>query len=740
MHAIRPVVVGVTLLLAVAPGARASQTQGAATSSSQSSQKPDPQKPAPPKPDEPKQDVSYKETVVVSASKTEQQLIDAPATITVIGEKALNVSPSNNYGDILRMVPGVNVSQMSARDVNVTSRAATSSLATSQLAVLDGRSLYQDFFGFVMWDFMPVNMNEIKRIEVIRGPASAVWGANALDGVINVITKTPREMPGTSLTIGGGGFGRDFDNNGATAGSLFNINITHAQAVNDRWAYKVSAGTYTSDPYGRPTGLVPNVSGKPVPYPPYNNTGTTQPKFDARVDYDEKDGGHVSMSGGVAGTSGIMQSGIGPFDINSGAYQDYGKLDYTKKAFKLQVFLNHLNGNADQLLTTDAQGQPITFSFVTNTFDVEVGNVTAVGKRNALTYGGNIRYNTFDLSIAPNADNRTDGGAYLQDEIFMNDKVRASVGARLDKFSSISGAVFSPRVALVLHPDQNNTFRVSYNRAYRAPSAINNFLDVQIAKPIQMSLFHPAYGSTLYLLPIQSTGNPDLQEETLDAFEVGYTGNVRDRALVSIAYYYNHLKNQILFTQVGTYPQAPPPPDFPALTIPGLGTIPGAAIYGAAYAQGVRLPSEFSYENFGREVDKGIELGVQGAITKSVTAFVNYSYQATPDVDFDLSEVNQPPHNRFNFGIACDTPRGFGSFTVSYVDRAFWQDVLDADYHGWTDAYTMVNLNIGARFANGRVSPVLKVTNLFNQQIQQHIFGDVIRRAVVGELRIQLPK
>ena len=77
-------------------------------------------------------------------------------------------------------MPGVNVTQVSARDINITSRAATGTLATGQLALLDGRSLYQDFFGFVMWDFLPVDLNEVKQIEVIRGPASAVWGANAV--------------------------------------------------------------------------------------------------------------------------------------------------------------------------------------------------------------------------------------------------------------------------------------------------------------------------------------------------------------------------------------------------------------------------------------------------------------------------------------------------------------------------------------------------------------------------------
>jgi hypothetical protein len=74
------------------------------------------------------------------------------------------------------VVPGVNVAQLSARDVNITTRAASSALATSQLALVDGRTIYLDFFGMVMWDLVPTDPNDIRRIEVIRGPASAVWG------------------------------------------------------------------------------------------------------------------------------------------------------------------------------------------------------------------------------------------------------------------------------------------------------------------------------------------------------------------------------------------------------------------------------------------------------------------------------------------------------------------------------------------------------------------------------------
>ena len=139
------------------------------------------------------QPLTYAETVVVTASKVEQQLINAPAAVSVVTSDVIESSPAQNYGDLLRAVPGVNVAQTSARDINIVTRGATSTLSTSQLALLDGRTIYQDFFGFVAWDFLPVDTGEIAQIEVIRGPASAVWGANALSGVVNVITKTPGE-------------------------------------------------------------------------------------------------------------------------------------------------------------------------------------------------------------------------------------------------------------------------------------------------------------------------------------------------------------------------------------------------------------------------------------------------------------------------------------------------------------------------------------------------------------------
>jgi outer membrane receptor for ferrienterochelin and colicin len=147
----------------------------------------------------PSESPSTSGVMVATASRRLEQLINAPATMSVISEEAIRQSAVQSVPELLRSVPGMNVAQLSARDINVESRAPSGTLTDSLLVLMDGRSVYQDFFGSVMWDLLPIDVDEIRQIEVIRGPASAVWGANAMTGVVNVISKTPRE-PASSIT------------------------------------------------------------------------------------------------------------------------------------------------------------------------------------------------------------------------------------------------------------------------------------------------------------------------------------------------------------------------------------------------------------------------------------------------------------------------------------------------------------------------------------------------------------
>jgi outer membrane receptor protein involved in Fe transport len=686
--------------------------------------KPEPQKPEQQKPEQqkPEEPPVYEEQVVVTASKTEQQLVNAPATVTVIPSSVIQSSPATNYAELLRGVPGVNIMQTSARDFNVTLRGATSTLSTAQLALMDGRSLYLDFFGFVAWDFLPLNTNEIKQIEVIRGPASAIWGANALNGVVNFISKTPRELDGNSATLTFGGFDRDVDGSGQGAGTMFGISGTHARAVNDRWAYKVSAGGYTSDAFPRPTGTIPNPQN--TPYPPFENQGTTQPKVDGRVDYDAPDNRYkLVLAGGYASTDGIIHTGIGPFDLRRTTGLGYATMRYTRGALRVNFFTNLFDGNASGLLAIGTDGRPIPFDFNTRTFDWELGHSLTLGTRQVLTYGGNFRYNRFDLSLAPRGDNREEAGAYVQDEIFINDYLRWNIGARVDKFDVIEDPVFSPRTTLIVKPRPEHAIRFSYNKAFRSPSLINNFIDTTIINQLNLGLLNPALAGRVFNFPVHAIGNEDLREESVQAFEIGYTGVINERATVSAAVYWTENEDEIFFTQTERYRATSPPPGWP-LPPAVLEAIPPPG-----------LPSEFSYLNLGKVKNKGLELGIDATIFTGITGFVNYSYQAEPEPDFDINEINLPPTNRFNIGGSYDRGRFLGNASISYVDDAVWRDVLDARFHGPTDAYTQVNAAFGVRWLGDRIVSSIKVINLLNEDIQSHVFGDIVKRQILGEMR-----
>jgi iron complex outermembrane receptor protein len=662
--------------------------------------------------------VTFEDQIVVSASRTEEQLVNAPATVSLIQSRSIQNAPSVNMGDLLRVVPGVNVTQVSARDVNITTRGAASTLATSQLALVDGRSIYLDFFGMVMWDLVPTNPNDIQRIEVIRGPASAVWGANALSGVVNVISRPPRETAlagnATTLTLGAGGFDRGVTGREQSAGSLFSLSATHSAAVNDRWSYRVSAGFSSQDALPRPAGALP--SG--TPYPSFANSGAHLPKVNARADYDLSGGGRVTMEGGVAGTAGIIHTGIGPADIERGSRLGYALGRYENGGRRVAVFTNILRADAATLLSVGLDRRPIPLDFDTTTFDLEAGDIRAVGTRHALSYGGNYRHNAFTISLAPDGDDRNEGGAYLQDEIFLTDRFRWIVGGRLDKFSSIEGAVFSPRTTLLFKPAGAHTLRASFNRAFRSPSLVNNSLDITIVTPVTL----PVVG--VFAFPTRAVGDADLEQETLTAYEIGYSGIVQNRFVLSAAVYWNRTDDAIRFTPVAAYSASNPPPGWP---LPPQFVPPGA------------LPSRYTYVNLGQVKDKGIELGVDATVNQGVTAFANYSYQWQPVVDFpapfSVNDVNWPAKNRFNVGFGVNYRRYIGNLSVSYADEAYWQDVLDARFAGTTDAYTLVNGTFGLKWAGDRVVTSVKVTNLVNQEVMQHIFGDVLKRSIVSEVR-----
>ena len=438
--------------------------------------------------------------------------------------------------------------------MNVTSRGATSTLSDSMLVLLDGRSIYQDFFGSVPGTSCrstPPRSNRSKSF------AAGVRGVECQcrDGVVNVVTKT-RARCWATLAIRFGQFDRSPRGGPFDGGGLFSISATHAQATSDRTVYKISAGLLAQEAFLRPTG---NIPGTQRPYPAFVNRGTMQPRLDARVDYDLGDGRQrVVLAGGIAGTEGIIHTGLGPLDAQRGSTLKYGRITYTRDKLRLQAFVNALDGDALVLLLSCADGRPLDFRFENQAYDVEVSDFHLIRARHLLSTAAIVGTIT-STSFAGRGNSRDEGGAYGQDQIFLSGRYRWIVGARVDRFDVLKKAVVSPRTAFLIKPRPNQTFRVSFNRAFRAPSLVNTFLDTSFLNTLDLG------SAGTFSFPTIAVGNDQLKEERLTAYEAGYIGRF-GRTTLGGAVYLSRTKNQIAFTQTGSYTSSSPPPGWPLPT------------------------------------------------------------------------------------------------------------------------------------------------------------------------------
>lgn len=686
---------------------------------------------------------TFSDVVVVTPSRTEEGAQRAPASIAVITADAIATAAVRTVPELLASTPGMNVIQTSARDFNVTSRGTTKVTANTQLVLVDGRSVYQDFLGFVLWDGLQITLDEIAQIEVIRGPASAVWGANAMDGVVNILTRSPRELAATTggrtsgvdgvrstlVSLETGLFDRGDGSEGNDVGGIASAAVTHAAAVNTRLAYKVSAAFTAQDSWSRPTGTMQNLFQ--TPYPAFDNSGTAAPKVNARIDYSFPDSGRtLVLGGGFAGINGIMHTGSGPFQIQDGSAVSYIHSGLTTGQLKLSGFVNVTSGDANSLLSVDAAGRPVLFRFESQTYDVDVAAAPFLTERHNIRYGGNARYSRFDLTVAPLGRSRGELGGYLQDHITLNDRVEWLVGGRLDKLGAIDRPVFSPRSSLVVSLPAQQVLRASVNRAYRSPTLVNNYLDLTLATSIDLGVIVPALSGQTYGFSVATVGNRSLQQESVTSYEVAYSRIVGARlGEVTASYYLSQKKNSILLGQTSSYTSASPPPSWP---------LP-LSVLDALNAVGAGLPAVLTDVNWGRFHEQGVELSGEGRVYGPVRASANYAWQKAPSGDGPtVRALNVPPTHHVNVRVIYDHDRYYSTLGVQYVSAALWRDVLDARYHGPTEAWTRIDVSGGVRWAQGNRVLAVNLVNLTNRSIQHHIFGDILKRQAILELRIRL--
>ena len=564
---------------------------------------------------------------------------------------------------------------------------------------------------------------------------------------------------------------------GMRPGSLYGVNATVTRAPTRDIAYRVSAGQSRTDAYPRPTGRIPSIpdpriAGRQVggaAFPAIPNPRASQLKFDARLDQRVHGGrGRLSYSAGVARPQGVTHTALGPFDLSRG-HVAYAKLNYDRDALSLQVFANFTDGVAPSQLLPDTE-----LSFGSRSVDAELVHRSTAG-RHRFTYGGNVRRAAFDVDLAALAPDRVEFAGFFQDELD-TDRFRFVAAGRVDKFGNISKPFVSPRLALGVKLGPDHVVTGSYNRAFRAPSAVEAFLNHTFGVPINLaplealrrflpllvpgSVPEPSRPAVLanlgaaldatvaepFVLDTRAiggsvpyySGSPRsaLLQESVDSYEVSYAGTVGPmRTAVGAAVYRSDFSDLIGLLDV--------PLDRDPFTAdhPPAGWLLPPALLDLMPAFGGGLPrTSLSYENIGGLSQYGVETWAEQPLAAGASLWGNYSRQLTPRLSAESGEpalvrLNLPPARRLNAGASYNGPRLLGDLSVDHATRAFWSDVLTVDFHGYSPAYTLVNLSAGVKWRDQRYTALVRVSNLLNRTVQQHLFGDLLRRSVVGEFR-----
>ncbi|CUQ66909.1 putative TonB-dependent receptor [Candidatus Nitrospira inopinata] len=435
-----------------------------------------------------------KEESVSTALRREQPISQAPSNVYVITAEDIRHSGAVDVPTLLRRIPGIEVMQVTGADFNVSVRGNNQLFANKLLVLVDGRSVYIDVQGFVFWKGLPITLPEIKQIEVIKGPIAALYGFNAYDGVINIITKTPDEMKGTTLQVGGGEIG------------TVSTSAIHA-GVTGKFKYRVSGG-YDQTHQWRDRDTLAHRSSK----------------FNAQVEYLLPDQSNVTLSSGLVHMNphdGPVV-GVGNTILTPEVALPYVNVSYDRPDLFLRAYWNGFFADAAAIphpllqpfITITDRGGNSNLGFASNTYNVEAQHSVSIGTIGRLTYGLNYRYNTLSCDCTASFEREHRLGAYVQAEWSVLPSVTVIGGLRYDLHSEIN-PTYSPRLAVLYTPVPGHTLRAQASVGYRPPTLFETYQDVRL-NPLVPNPFLPASSRIL--------GSRNLHPEEILSYEVGYQG------------------------------------------------------------------------------------------------------------------------------------------------------------------------------------------------------------------------
>jgi outer membrane receptor protein involved in Fe transport len=655
----------------------------------------------------------YRETVV-TASRNAQSPLDAPNSTSIITRQDILLSGITRIPELLRRVAGVDVMQITGGDENVSLRGFNSRLANKVLVLVNGRSVYNDILGSTFWESFSIDVDQIERIEVVRGPGSALYGADAFNGVINIITIAPGEGK-NGIRVGYGDSNQSYGS-GWVSGR------------EGDFAYRASAG-YTRYPRWTRETAPGRIDITRSDFD--QNLGAENLRFDLRTSQRIGKDMELAVGGGYARAA-LNVYGIGPFN-DYRLQGDAGDvtLDFRSRHFNARTYFYRLavRAGADYAY----RGQTLYESHPTqNVYNAELEYVDdfrlpkAVRHDIHLGVGYRLKnvlweYLERDLPIEHHAS------AYAQDSVAFSKHVALVASGRLDYVPYLRRPIPSGRASLLVKPTDRQAIRLSGSSAFRATTYLESYLSL----PIQLTI----PGVEL----VSASRRPDdnnyrVRPEQISTIEASYLNQQNDFFEIEFNAYYNRVTNLIALSvnrPVSLTDKAQ-----------GLGGYDDATSRFVAGFGGWDNQCDI-YNVLGGEI------AVRAYPVEGLDFFANYalnaSLQSRPAgcaVAEGLKDDQRTSVSKLNAGVQLRTKAGInGEISFHYQSSQSWNEQVATPagifYKTFPlPAYSLFNARVGYRFHKDRAEISGTVFNalegVFAEAPQMHPFGNRVGRRLMG--------
>jgi iron complex outermembrane receptor protein len=466
---------------------------------------------------------------VTSVSKRPEKLSAAASAIQVITGDDIHRSGATSIPEALRLASNLEVAQIDSRQWAITSRGFNNVFADKMLVLIDGRTVYTPLYAGVYWDVQDMALDDLDRIEVISGPGATQWGANAVNGVINITSKSAKDTQGGLLTAGGGTELRDAEA------------LRYGGQLAPGVYYRVYGKYFDRGDTIRPNGRNGDDAWR-----------MTQGGF--RVDWDRGAGSTLTVQGdiynGTATRAEPDNTGMSGSNLLGRWSRDLGE----NSEMKLQVYYDRTHRSI-----------PGSFTQGLDTYDVDFQHRFPLGQRHDIVWGFGYRMvdddviNTPANAFLPARVTRQWFNAFLQDEIaFSDDRLHLTVGSKIEH-NDYTGYELEPSLRFAWSPTKTQTLWSAVSRAVRTPSRIDR------------DLFSPATP------PYRVAGGPNVVSEKLIAYELGYRTQLAPQLALSLATFYND------YQDLRSLEPLTPPAAFPVMINSGL----------LGYSTGAELTAEW---------------------------------------------------------------------------------------------------------------------------------------------------